>query len=280
MKVGVTFAVYNNIAHTLKCLESIYANGSLHDLYISVINNASDDGSCNKIRSVFPQVNVISNSENTGCARAWNQGIRDCISAGCEYVILTQNDVIISHGTIDNCIEYLQSHDSIKLVSPFVINVRHDSPLDISQSVLDQIAHKAKEKYPGCVYKNFCMYFLAFHKDLFSNYQFDENFKRPLFEDSDFYNSLALGKVGSCGAIDIGFMFHRYSTTQALIKDHAFDENKRYFRSKWTDELEERVRKADEEINDRIGVNMSYPTDDTAIFFDLEKSGLLREGDL
>lgn len=53
------------------------------------MDNASTDGSMEIVRDKFPQARLIVNGENTGFARAVNQGIMECSTP---YVILLNND--------------------------------------------------------------------------------------------------------------------------------------------------------------------------------------------
>jgi len=60
-----------------------------HEFDTIVVDNGSDDGSVEFIRSEFPHVKVLSFSENTGFSKAVNAGIE---TAKTPYVILLNND--------------------------------------------------------------------------------------------------------------------------------------------------------------------------------------------
>lgn len=57
---------------------------------VIVVDNASHDGTIAQIASRFPQVDVLSNAENVGFARAVNQGLRRCTT---EFVFLLNPDI-------------------------------------------------------------------------------------------------------------------------------------------------------------------------------------------
>ncbi len=87
-KSTIVIPNYNGIKYIEACLESIYS-GTVKDIEIVVVDNASKDGSLELIKEKFPQVCLIENSENTGFCKAVNQGIR---ASKTPYVILLNND--------------------------------------------------------------------------------------------------------------------------------------------------------------------------------------------
>ncbi|MDO8610849.1 MAG: glycosyltransferase [bacterium] len=274
-KIGITFAIYNNINYTIKCLNSILNNNSKNDLYIVVVNNASTDGSAQLILSEYSNVKIINNTTNLGCARAWNQGLLDCKQNNCDYFVLTQNDVIISNGILDRSVNFLNDNKNIKLVSPFTINVSHESKKNMTQDDLNIVAEKAMRQYVGCVHRFFCMYFFMMMPEIFDKYPFDEIFKKALYEDTDFYTALALDRVLSCSAIDVGLMFHRHSATQAIARNSDPIGNKIYYEKKWGGRQKD-AELGYGEIIDNININMNYPTDKTGVFFNVEESGFFK----
>lgn len=61
-----------------------------------LVDNGSTDKSANIIQSKYGKRNICiyRNKTNLGCAKAWNQGVFDCKNKKCDYIILTQNDVL------------------------------------------------------------------------------------------------------------------------------------------------------------------------------------------
>lgn len=87
-KSTIVIPNYNGIKYIEQCLESIYG-GTITDLEVIVVDNASTDGSLELIEKKFPQVHLIKNSKNTGFSVAVNQGIE---ASATPYVILLNND--------------------------------------------------------------------------------------------------------------------------------------------------------------------------------------------
>lgn len=274
-KIGMTFAAFNNVDLTLRCLRSICDNGSKNDLYIVVVDNGSRDGTQSRIKKEFPDVEVIRNNKNLGCAIAWNQGLEKCLDEKCDFLTLTQNDVIISKGVIDKSVEYLEDNKyGVKLVSPATINVPFVSGKNLKQDELNVISEKAKDEYKGSIHRDFCIYFVTMIPEIFEKFKFDENFKKVLYEDIDFYNTLILNKIPSCSNMDLGLLFHRYSATQIMAHNSSPGSNGAYFNKKW-EKNKEQVKKNAKEIIDKLPINIKYPKcKRTNLFFDVEEAGM------
>lgn len=87
-KSTVVIPNYNGINYIEACLDSLYA-GTTKNFEVIIVDNASTDGSLERIKEKFPQVFLIENNENTGFCRAVNQGIE---ASKTPYVILLNND--------------------------------------------------------------------------------------------------------------------------------------------------------------------------------------------
>jgi len=90
-----------------RCLESI-GEGAVGISYeVFVVDNASRDGSAEMVRNDFPEVHLISNSENRGFASANNQALR---LAGGRHVILLNPDTVIHRGSLDTLVQFMDDH--------------------------------------------------------------------------------------------------------------------------------------------------------------------------
>ena len=59
-----------------RCLASLAQSMGALEFQVIVVDNASTDGTTDMVREYFPDVQLITNSENVGFARASNQGLR------------------------------------------------------------------------------------------------------------------------------------------------------------------------------------------------------------
>lgn len=101
------------------CLESVYSGTKKVQFEIIVIDNASTDDSVAMVKSNFPQVVLIENSENRGFAAANNQGM--AIAKG-RYVLLLNNDTIILDKAVDVVVAFAQGHPKAGVVGCRVLN--------------------------------------------------------------------------------------------------------------------------------------------------------------
>lgn len=117
-RVTVLIVTWNAWHHLAPCLGSIQAS-DLRDLEIIVIDNASADGSADKVTRAFPQVQVIRNPENVGHTRAVNQGFR--VARG-ELILVLDADTESAPEAIGLMARFLDEHPDVDLVAPRTFN--------------------------------------------------------------------------------------------------------------------------------------------------------------
>jgi len=62
---------------------------------VLLVDNGSSDGTPQRTRSAFPEVEVIENKRNLGFPGGNNVGIREALSRGAEFVVLLNNDTLV-----------------------------------------------------------------------------------------------------------------------------------------------------------------------------------------
>ena len=95
------------------CLASVYKETRDLDFEVILIENNSQDGTCEMARKEFPQVKLIASSENLGFAKANNLGIRQ---AQGRYILLLNPDTIILNGSLQKCVAYLEAHQEYQVL--------------------------------------------------------------------------------------------------------------------------------------------------------------------
>lgn len=106
LRVSVLVVNYNTCQLLKDCLTSLFTGGN-QEFEVMVVDNNSSDGSMAMVRSEFPVVRLIENSENLGFAKANNQGIRE---ARGKYVLLLNSDTLVRRGAIHSMSEFMDSH--------------------------------------------------------------------------------------------------------------------------------------------------------------------------
>jgi N-acetylglucosaminyl-diphospho-decaprenol L-rhamnosyltransferase len=75
LDLGIVIASYNTCDLLRACLRSVYDSQGDFTFQVCVVDNASPDGSANMVATEFPQVRLITNTENVGYPSANNQGL-------------------------------------------------------------------------------------------------------------------------------------------------------------------------------------------------------------
>jgi len=118
--VYITIANYNGKDDTSECLESI-RRLEYHHYQTLVIDNGSQDGSVAHLRRQFPWAEVIASPENLGFGCAHNLGIRRALERGAEYILVLNNDTVVSPTLLSDLLEAVASDPSIGVAGPKVL---------------------------------------------------------------------------------------------------------------------------------------------------------------
>lgn len=87
------------------CLTSVYANTSGIDYEVVVVDNASDDGTAELVRTAFPQARLIALDENIGFAAGVNLAAD---AAEGTYVLLLNPDTIVHEGAVRELVAFAE----------------------------------------------------------------------------------------------------------------------------------------------------------------------------
>lgn len=110
MDVSLLIVNYNTCRLTVDCLRSVYESETRYTYEIIVIDNYSRDDSVKVIREQFPEVKLIENKENTGFAKANNQGMQ---AASGRYVLLLNSDTLVEKDTLETMVSFMDNHPEI-----------------------------------------------------------------------------------------------------------------------------------------------------------------------
>lgn len=110
IQLSIIIVNYKSAQLICDCVRSIYEQSSSFDFEILVVDNDSQDGSREKILSLFPEILWIEMDYNSGFARANNEGIRK--SDG-NVVLLLNGDTIVENNAIEKCFNQFESAEYI-----------------------------------------------------------------------------------------------------------------------------------------------------------------------
>lgn len=113
LDVSVVIVSWNTRDILRGCLSSIFEQTHGISFDVFVVDNNSHDGSAEMVRTEFPTVRLIENSENRGFAAGCNQAIS---TATARYILLLNPDTIIIDDAISHCFKYADSHPDVGVV--------------------------------------------------------------------------------------------------------------------------------------------------------------------
>ena len=119
MTLSIVIVNWNTRELLNKCLQSIYADPYCQQSEIWVGDNASSDGSAHFVRTEFPQVRLIENSENLGFAAANNRALRGSSS---DKVLLLNPDTEVKLGAIRVLASFLDANPQAGATGPMLID--------------------------------------------------------------------------------------------------------------------------------------------------------------
>ncbi len=112
--IDIVIINHNNFEATKNCIISVKKISS-ETINILVVDNNSNDGSVEKLRATFPDIEIIRNSDNLGYAYAVNRGFG---SSKSEIVIISNNDVLYLPNSISNLVEPFHRQENIAVIGP------------------------------------------------------------------------------------------------------------------------------------------------------------------
>ena len=116
-RVTAVLVNWNGRDVTLDCLRSLREVG-YRPFHTIVVDNGSTDGSVSAIRSEFPDVEVLPQSENLRFAGGNNVGIRRALEKGTEFVLLLNNDTVVEPNFVDALVRRMDTGRQSGIVAP------------------------------------------------------------------------------------------------------------------------------------------------------------------
>lgn len=110
---------YNVQEYLQHCIDTILAQKNI-DVEIIVVDNNSTDGTKEFIKSKYPHVKLIVNSDNVGFSAANNRGIKE---ASGEIIFLLNPDTELPDtSTLQYAIKYLETNPQTAILAPRILN--------------------------------------------------------------------------------------------------------------------------------------------------------------
>ncbi len=224
--VTIVVPVFNQLHYTKQFLESVRRSDARH-IPIVIIDNGSTDGTAHFL-SGWPDLSIITNAENLGCATAWNQGVK---LAKSEWALICNNDVLVPEHWLDGLLRFAVER-SVAVASPAIRE--GEMNYDLGSYSSEFVASMSGFSRMGLV-DGICFMVCT---DVFNRIGlFDEKFRVGQFEDADFFRRVRRAGL-SVGTTGRSFIHHFGQITQKSVRaqtpaDTYLVSNRSHYRRKW-----------------------------------------------
>lgn len=144
---------WNNYSDTRDCIDSLQ-NISYDQMDIVLVDNGSTDGSGERLKSEYPEVNTVLLDENTGFGGGNIVGIRKALDRECDYVWVLNNDVLVlddDSDVLSNLVCIMEQNEKLGVVTPTVMNYPETDEIWFKQGYIDSktahAGHKQNRKW-------------------------------------------------------------------------------------------------------------------------------------
>lgn len=115
---------WRDASTTTNCVESLNECG-YHDLTVLIVDNGSDDGSEETLRSQFPTREFLQTGENLGYAGGNAAGMLYAVERGAFAVLVINPDCIVEHGFLGPLVKELVEHEETGATGPVQLNLEN-----------------------------------------------------------------------------------------------------------------------------------------------------------
>jgi GT2 family glycosyltransferase len=114
-ELSISVVSYRTPALLRRCLSALETERGQVDLDVTVVDNASGDGSPEMVQLEFPWVRLMCNERNVGFGAAHNQAMR--VAAG-RYFLVLNSDASPTPGALRTLLGFLDAHPRVAVAGP------------------------------------------------------------------------------------------------------------------------------------------------------------------
>lgn len=242
-KISIIILSYNHPDLMKLTIDSVSNQSFYPNMEIIIVDNNSNTETIQLLKKYQSQSNIkiIFNKTNYGFAKGNNIGLK---AATGDYLILLNNDVIVTPGWISRLLFHLNNKSNIGLVGPVTNSIGNEAKIDITydyhnQNQIITNALKYTSKHWGDTLKvnniaAFCWIVSCQTYQKFGG--LDERFGQGMFEDDDYCHRIITSGKEILIADDV-FIHHFGGASFKQIKSadyqKLFNNNKTKFEDKW-----------------------------------------------
>lgn len=118
-ELSIIIVNYNVRYFLEQCLHSVFDSCENILAEVIVVDNNSQDSSCEMVKEKFPAVKLINNKKNTGFSTANNQGVT--IAKG-EYILILNPDTVVAEDTFEKILNFAKSKNNLGAIGVKLID--------------------------------------------------------------------------------------------------------------------------------------------------------------
>ena len=241
---SIVIPVYNNLALTRVCIQSIYDNRGKSPFEIIVVDDCSTED-IGALQREFPDVRVVRNERNSGFLLTANRGGRE---ARGEYIVFLNNDTSVLPGWLDELTAALYAHPEAGMIGSQLIHMgtrllQESGNLICKDGRMLPLGRGESPNHPEFTYfreVDFCSAAsIILRKSVFDEMRgFDTAYAPAYFEDPDL--ALRLQKAGYHNYVmPLSRVMHQEMASYGATLSERCERNRKFFVDRWKDYLAE-----------------------------------------
>lgn len=126
-RLGILILNHNGKNWLAQIYDSIKFDG-YPNVFLYLVDNASNDGSVELTLERYPEVSVIQMPQNLGYCMAYNLAMRCAFADGCKWVIWANNDIKLERGCLSELVRIAENDPQIGVLGPAFLAWERDDP--------------------------------------------------------------------------------------------------------------------------------------------------------
>ena len=115
-QVGVALLNWNGYDDTARCLDSL-RRSEYRPTRILVFDNGSEDGSAERLKAEYPEIELVLGGQNYGFSEGNNRAAKILLDAGMDYVWILNNDTEVHPDCLGRLVQVLEAEREIGAAS-------------------------------------------------------------------------------------------------------------------------------------------------------------------
>ncbi len=126
--VAIILVNWNGFEDSKKCLVSL-KELNYESFKVFLVDNGSENDEGKKLKSLFPEIELIQSEKNLGFTGGNNLGIKKAVDMGFSHVLLLNNDTEVDSGFLLEMMSTYGSDPSVGMVQPMIVFMKDPSTI-------------------------------------------------------------------------------------------------------------------------------------------------------